>query len=1404
MNTLKDKNFRTRCLAKVLAIAMVVGCLPAASVIGLETEPEKTKEAESTATVLTYTETEDKTVLDKFITDEKTDKSWEKSLTDFKEQLESEGYKDVQEAFDTDDMVYVGGGDAEETEGPTRFVRDGEQESIPLQLYDGEGGEHYLWRYCKADKEVDSEAVEAESEDVEVQNSGTELQTEFFWVRTDKKVNLEKWEETEEVREEDIQESEEVDTYSAEARATAVGSDVIFTVETSDGTILSRLRTSNESSSPNENLLSQAMVYAVRRLQNKDDTEVIIRQWQPYSLKETVAANLKGVLYGIEDGRTFPYDGDGVKYHDTFAVPEGKKITFDGQKNLLSKATNFTGPMISVVMWHHADFEIRDILIDGGGTTKSKDCQRGCLIKIGGKVNMTITGDSVLRNGHAYEGAAVYMGVSESGLSPSIPNQIGDDDPCKGKNKTGVDNGGCITTLNLKGNTRITNCSIDSRDTVNRWHSGIITAFDPNKEIYMTDNAVIDNCTTYTITEKLGGTANYTGIISMISRNCAFQMDGNAEIKNNILNGTFPKGSSFAAGSTTLAVSDCHVIAMGDPASLVEIGGNAKITGNKIPDSKIASVINVTSKSTIRIKDKAEISGNSVRTAISVGTLYSPLNSDSSKTYGPTDGKVYLSGSPKIINNMRSGESNMGNVDKRGTSIQVEMTKADFEKYKPINISNLNSDACVVIGVQLGTEYGNTNTTGVTFQQTNGDIFGYATNEDGSAKANAANLKGLATLINAYNSEVYAAAASDDQIQWKVRSLQLNVQNSLLTGDEITDSKNALLVDSKVTASADITALRNSKLYNELIGSKDSKGSTINISTRWTTPSDSKGRYTFAGWYQDAACKTAVDITKISEFTLDDAVFNSLANGTSGDSGTKMVYAKWTPNSFKITYNLDGGNGAGLATSYTYSDNTVKLGTPTKDGYVFEGWYEGNTKVDSIPARAYGDKTYTARWTKAVTDNCPLILDLTNETFTGKDGKDVSGAVSGQIFGSSKIDLNNVDFSAAGCTENHTHTVIVTGKASKSKWIELSGEYDTVVQGVEAFREFRLNTTGKVTFTASADQSINQFTASNSAALTFGANVTTVSIDGTRVITSTSADKAPINGAESKAKVLELSMHEPTSGDTTLKVADVEVSVPGSKRRIAVLDNLNGTWLTGNIKVTTETGKTYVRGFAENDSDSNASDDYSQKNVYGDTFPLGLGSDKNFGRYQEVRLPSNGKQLDVAVPTAVIFNIYTDGSGDNGFVAPEYTLENDSYTYEDKLEVNGQSIMFNKKEVDVDVSYKGIVAVNDSENEYTLREFTKMDQATMAQSEDKPAVCLDMTVNNGKDTVAFPLDETESSSSATVANAVPGANILQLKKPSAYVNDSEKRYYQVPKLIQEQKRRTLEGHHTLSLGFKID
>ncbi|MCL2283053.1 MAG: InlB B-repeat-containing protein, partial [Fibromonadales bacterium] len=67
------------------------------------------------------------------------------------------------------------------------------------------------------------------------------------------------------------------------------------------------------------------------------------------------------------------------------------------------------------------------------------------------------------------------------------------------------------------------------------------------------------------------------------------------------------------------------------------------------------------------------------------------------------------------------------------------------------------------------------------------------------------------------------------------------------------------------------------------------------------------------------------------------------------------------PNTYKITYNLNGGSGDSLG-SYTYGVGLVLPDNPTKTNYAFAGWYYGDELVTAISATEIGDKEFFAKW----------------------------------------------------------------------------------------------------------------------------------------------------------------------------------------------------------------------------------------------------------------------------------------------------------------------------------------------------------------------------------------------------------------------------------------------------------
>ena len=89
-----------------------------------------------------------------------------------------------------------------------------------------------------------------------------------------------------------------------------------------------------------------------------------------------------------------------------------------------------------------------------------------------------------------------------------------------------------------------------------------------------------------------------------------------------------------------------------------------------------------------------------------------------------------------------------------------------------------------------------------------------------------------------------------------------------------------------------------------------------------------------------------------------------------------VIKASYTPIEYTITYNLDGGtNALGNPSSYDI-ETAVALQNPTKDGYMFSGWYNngeftGDT-ISSIPKGSTGNVNLYAKWS----DPVPLELSV--------------------------------------------------------------------------------------------------------------------------------------------------------------------------------------------------------------------------------------------------------------------------------------------------------------------------------------------------------------------------------------------------------------------------------------------
>ena len=85
-----------------------------------------------------------------------------------------------------------------------------------------------------------------------------------------------------------------------------------------------------------------------------------------------------------------------------------------------------------------------------------------------------------------------------------------------------------------------------------------------------------------------------------------------------------------------------------------------------------------------------------------------------------------------------------------------------------------------------------------------------------------------------------------------------------------------------------------------------------------------------------------------------------------GSTGERSYVAHFTPDTYRIDYELNGGSATNPST-YTIESNTITLNNPTKTGYTFTGWSgtdlvgDDNQSV-SIPTGSIGDRSYEAHY----------------------------------------------------------------------------------------------------------------------------------------------------------------------------------------------------------------------------------------------------------------------------------------------------------------------------------------------------------------------------------------------------------------------------------------------------------
>ena len=177
--------------------------------------------------------------------------------------------------------------------------------------------------------------------------------------------------------------------------------------------------------------------------------------------------------------------------------------------------------------------------------------------------------------------------------------------------------------------------------------------------------------------------------------------------------------------------------------------------------------------------------------------------------------------------------------------------------------------------------------------------------------------------------------------------------------------------------------------YNSNSGSSASNGSFTVGGSGLTLPTVTRTGYTFAGWHE------------ASDFSG-----NALTSPYS-PTQTRTVYAKWTANTYTVTYTYNSADGGIRPTtdSFTTGGSAITLPTPTRSRHVFGGWYAevGLATLVGVGGASYSptaDVTLYAKWT----DTLVVDLDATQSSSYSGTGTTWSNIAPGSSPASATLD----------------------------------------------------------------------------------------------------------------------------------------------------------------------------------------------------------------------------------------------------------------------------------------------------------------------------------------------------------------------------------------------------------------
>ncbi|WP_168735955.1 InlB B-repeat-containing protein [Cohnella fermenti] len=174
--------------------------------------------------------------------------------------------------------------------------------------------------------------------------------------------------------------------------------------------------------------------------------------------------------------------------------------------------------------------------------------------------------------------------------------------------------------------------------------------------------------------------------------------------------------------------------------------------------------------------------------------------------------------------------------------------------------------------------------------------------------------------------------------------------------------------------------------------------------------------HTFGGWYSDRT------LTQAYSFTTP-------------VTGSFVLYAKWTLNSYTVSFNSNGGSAVGSQT-VDYNGKATQPAAPTLAGHTFGGWYSDSGVTQSFNFAATpitADVTLYAKWTTnsytvSFNSNGGSAVGSQTVEYNGKATQPAAPTLAGHTFGGW--------YSDSGVTQSFsfTATPITTDVTLYAKW----------------------------------------------------------------------------------------------------------------------------------------------------------------------------------------------------------------------------------------------------------------------------------------------------------------------------------------------------------------------------------